>query len=244
MNLLSEKILSNMCKEYHLIDKNIYNKDLYQKELIYRLSYSIICNYIPKDSIYNSTFLLLYNQDIQHCIHILNIVKELIRNNDYNIDGFKINLILALEKYNNNIQIITTEIQNKINILNKNLMNNKTYLIDYTLQNQLYANKNIKNLITKFESEMYNNNDEYNNIFNELFNKFMMNLNIYNAELDAFNTFTIIQNEYKNNINFTIYEHFDYYYYYYYNNIFNDINYDIYYEENLCLLLNEYIDNY
>ena len=91
---------------------------------------------------------------------------------------------------------------------------------------------------------MYNNNDEYNNIFNELFNKFMMNLNIYNAELDAFNTFTIIQNEYKNNINFTIYEHFDYYYYYYYNNIFNDINYDIYYEENLCLLLNEYIDNY
>jgi hypothetical protein len=144
--MLSKKVLNNMCREYHLIDINTYDKDLYQTELIYRLSYSVNKKYIPKNAIHESTWLYLHNQDECHREWILNIVYALIYNKDTEISGFIIDINLALkkykeEKYKNNL--IQNLIQNTIKIeaendaeksfnyiINQYNIDPKTYTID------------------------------------------------------------------------------------------------------------------
>lgn len=225
MNNLTHKTLTDMCKEYHLIDKNKYNKDLYQKELIYRLTYSIICNYMPKDAIHNSTWLLLHNQDEEHRSWILKLTKELKLNNDENIIGCKINIDLALTKYQENIQMITDNVKYNINNFSLNLLRNND-------DNELLIN---------FKNIMYrDNNDEFNEKFNEQIDLFVMNTSKQNAILDAIETFNMVINKFnEDSITFTKNEYFNFYYLYFYNNTFNNKIYDIYYEDELFLLLNE-----
>ncbi len=179
--MLSKKVLNNMCKEYHLIDINNYNKDLYQKELIYRLTYAIIYNLIPKNAIHESTWLYLHNQDKGHREWILNIIYQLVHNKDTEISGFIIDINLALkkykeEKYKNKLIENTLKIdaENDANlsfnyIINQYNIDSKTYTIDeyFNFYYYYYYNDNHRNkeyiLYNSFYSlKMYLLLDNYN----------------------------------------------------------------------------------
>lgn len=182
-NMLTCDVLKNMCVEYHLINTKIYNKDLYQKELIYRLSYSTICGFIPKDAVYNSTWLYCHNQDEGHHTFILKIARDLHFNNDTNIVGFAIDINLALVKYEKKINNIKSKIDNIIFELHNKLVYENKITYDY-LYLQNYHNDELYKKIddhdcVKILQEKQNNSfcflletlRDQNRIENDPFNK-------------------------------------------------------------------------
>ena len=85
-----------LCKNYHMINglKDRYNKDLYQTELVRRLNYEIIFDFLTQNELQNHQWLINDNikvkRDEAHQEWLMLIINELIFHQDTDIKGIDI----------------------------------------------------------------------------------------------------------------------------------------------------------
>jgi hypothetical protein len=71
---------ANLCVNYHCVDKKIFDKDKYEKELILRLNYSILFGYLEEKTLINNTFLIDNKMDEGHILWIVFLIETLLLN--------------------------------------------------------------------------------------------------------------------------------------------------------------------
>lgn len=242
------KYKSYMCKNYHVICLDKYDKKLYQKELLLRLIYMILYDFISYDDVINSLYLYNYKHDDGHHTWILKLINNLNSNKDNEIISY--NEIFNQnknDKYFKSLNYILYELKDYINLTNlkidiktalikydnyKNIINNEIYKIADLIICK-FVNDNIcpfNECINYYKLDNYNYNRQLDNKINDSIRDI--------ASTDAYQTVDFIIEKYKDEKKYSVDEYIDYYYYQYYKS--NNKLYDLYYNTYLENMLSIY----